>query len=425
MKPRNKFQKQVVEASKKLPKLTDAQIKWGYDNCIEYIGQRTTKGKITCTKCGHSWQGIGYLVDTLADCDCPNCKTELKVETTRKRTFLDYEYLCIITTCEGFQVLRFVYLECNMKVGEKAKHYHSEVVQRWIAPNGKYTTMARLRPMGFYCHAWNWYTDLEIRPDKPLYNITPTKIYPRQKLIPEITRSGFNKEFFDLKPFDLFRFLLSDSRAETLLKANQIRLLRDFSITTKSLAEYWASIKICMRNGYQIGDAGMWVDYIDLLCFFEKDLRNAKYICPVDLKAEHDRYVKKKRDYYEQIRKQENKCKALENEALFREAKAKFFGLAFSDGIINIRVLESVDEIMQEGDAMHHCVFTNNYYTRPDSLILSACIDGKRLETIEVSLSRLEVLQSRGVCNKNTEYHNQILSLVNQNIPLIQKRMSA
>ena len=45
---------------------------------------------------------------------------------------------------------------------------------------------------------------------------------------------------------------------------------------------------------------------------------------------------------------------------------------------------------------MHHCVFTNEYYLKADSLILSATIDGKRIETIEVSLKRMEVVQSRG-----------------------------
>ena len=45
---------------------------------------------------------------------------------------------------------------------------------------------------------------------------------------------------------------------------------------------------------------------------------------------------------------------------------------------------------------MQHCVFTNEYYLKADSLILSATIDGKRIETIEVSLKRMEVVQSRG-----------------------------
>lgn len=72
---------------------------------------------------------------------------------------------------------------------------------------------------------------------------------------------------------------------------------------------------------------------------------------------------------------------------------------------------------------MHHCV--GSYYSKEDSLILSATIDGKRIETIEVSISKLKVIQSRGVCNKNTKYHSQILSLVENNMPLIAGRLAA
>ena len=72
---------------------------------------------------------------------------------------------------------------------------------------------------------------------------------------------------------------------------------------------------------------------------------------------------------------------------------------------------------------MHHCVFSNAYYLKEDSLILSATIEGKRIETIEMSLRTLEVVQSRGVCNKNTEYHEQIVKIVNANRGLISRRM--
>ena len=71
----------------------------------------------------------------------------------------------------------------------------------------------------------------------------------------------------------------------------------------------------------------------------------------------------------------------------------------------------------------HHCVA--GYHSKADSLILSACIDGKRIETIEVSISQLKVIQSRGVCNKNTEHHDRIIQLVEQNISLIENRLAA
>lgn len=137
----------------------------------------------------------------------------------------------------------------------------------------------------------------------------------------------------------------------------------------KNIDNYWQSIKICIRNNYKIKNATLWCDYIDLLRFFGKDLHNSKYVCPDNLKAEHDRYVAKKAKADAQLEIE----KQLAKEDSFRDAKAKFFGLIFSDGLINVRVLESVAEIISEGKAMHHCV--GSYHSKEDSLILSACIE--------------------------------------------------
>ena len=430
MKAKNKFQAQVVEASKTLPKLTNEQIQWGYENGIDHIGRRTDKGVITCTKCGHSWQGAGYLVETLTDCHCPNCKTKLKVETTKKRTFNARYYMTVVTAHAGYQVLRSVMLFCSVKVGETPKYDYSEVMQRWIAPNGKHCTFAKLRQTMGTCYydAWIFDTPLELRHENSnnkfyinVYDkIFTGVVYPRMKLIPELKRTGYKKGLYGQKPLDLFRTLLTDSRAETLMKTGYTKLLkRIMDSGWKNIDKYWQSVRICIRNGYKINDATLWCDYIDNLRFFGKDLYNAKYVCPTDLKAEHDRYMlkKAKADAQAELKKQ------LEKEAEFRAIKAKFFGLIFSDGRISVRVLESVQEIVAEGQAMHHCV--GSYSTKEDSLILSATIDGKRIETIEVSISKLKVIQCRGLCNKNTEHHNQILSLVNNNMPLIEQRLAA
>jgi DNA-directed RNA polymerase subunit RPC12/RpoP len=422
MKPRNKFQARVLEASKELPKISETQVKWAYKNCIPHIARRTKKGIVACLECGHEWEDK----TTKTHCTCPHCNIRLKIEGTKKRVFNDYEYFCIITACKGFQVLRFIYINYYAKVGRKANYFHSEVIQLWIAPSGKHATIAKLRPMSCFVDTWNFSSELELRPNKSFYNAIPTRIYPQQKVIPEIKRSGYSKQIDGLTPFDIFHFLLSENRAETLLKSGQITLFKDFAYnTSKNINNYWTSIKICIRNGYNIEDAQSWYDYIDLLSFFGKDLHNAKYVCPTDLKAQHDRYVQKKRACIEQQRKEKAKRKALEGEALFQELKSKFFGIQFSDGLIQVRVLESVQEIMLEGDAMHHCVFTNDYHLKPDSLILSACINGERVETIEISLPKLQVIQSRGVCNQNTEYHDRIVKLVNKNISLIHKRLAA
>jgi hypothetical protein len=59
-----------------------------------------------------------------------------------------------------------------------------------------------------------------------------------------------------------------------------------------------------MRNGYKVDDASIWRDYLNLLDFFGKDIHSAKYVCPADLKTEHDRYVKKKLEYRERERRE-------------------------------------------------------------------------------------------------------------------------
>ena len=217
--------------------------------------------------------------------------------------------------------------------------------------------------------------------------------------------------------------LLSDSRAETLLKAGQYPMLRYYLYHSFNIGEYWASIKICIRNGYTIEDGSMWRDTIDLLRHFGKDTNSPKYVCPADLKVEHDKLVAKRNLQRKHERTEQQRRKAIEDEKQYLKAKGIFFGLAFTDSLICVKVIESVEEMAEEGRTMHHCV--GGYHKRKDSLILSATIDGKRIETIEVSLKTFEVVQCRGVCNENSEYHDRIIALVNKNANLIRQRMKA
>lgn len=221
--------------------------------------------------------------------------------------------------------------------------------------------------------------------------------------------------------FDTMRYLLAEVRAETLLKTNQIAMLTHFSKSNYyDIDRYWTSVRICIRNGYKIENANMWCDYIALLRHFGKDLHSPKYVCPTDLQAEHDRYVAKRRKEQGHDRAEKRK-QALEDEEEFRALKSAFFGLCFSNGSIQIRMLESSEEVMLEGDALHHCVFANNYHLRENSLLFTARMNSERLETVEFSLSQMQVVQSRGLCNQNTEYHEQIIALVNQNKHLIRE----
>ena len=223
------------------------------------------------------------------------------------------------------------------------------------------------------------------------------------------------------------------------MKSGNIEHLRDFFSKPQALDRCWNSYKIAMRNKYAITDISLWCDLICLLEKLGKDLRNPHFICPPDLKAAHDRYMEKRQVQVE--RERERQRIAWEAERLERERqrleemakkkegyirkKAAFLNLVLTDGLIIIKVLQDIDEFYEEGKAMHHCVYTNAYYNNENSLILSARIDGERIETVEVDLRTLKVVQSRGVCNSNTEYHDRIIKLVEDNAEQIRQRMNA
>lgn len=74
---------------------------------------------------------------------------------------------------------------------------------------------------------------------------------------------------------------------------------------------------------------------------------------------------------------------------------------------------------------MHHCVYECSYFARNDSIVLSARKDGKRLETIEVNLNTFKIVQSRGTCNEDSKYHNQIIHIVEKNMAEIIRRAAS
>ena len=119
MKPKNKFQRNIVET----------------------IGHKSAKKIVTCTKCGHQWKS-----DTKRKHEkCPHCDTRLTIHEGRKRNFKDCGYFTVITACKGYQVVRSVMVKCSLRVGKPAEYEWAEVMQRWIAPNGEHVTFTRLR----------------------------------------------------------------------------------------------------------------------------------------------------------------------------------------------------------------------------------------------------------------------------------------
>lgn len=443
MKPKTAIQNQVVKLSTTLPPITATQKRWAYTNCVEHIAYRTKSGTLTCSDCGHQWKSDnGGLCDTLAGCRCPHCGAELKVNDTRNRTHKETRYFSVITICGGFQVIRVAQIRYISKKGEPMKFYCDEVVQRWISPDGKVTNMALLRACAFhYCDLWALESKMEIRGYNDLYDnvVIWGDVYPRMNILPQIKRNGFKGNFHGISPIRLFKALLSDPRIETLMKAGKIEEMKYFITNPLNADDFWASYLIANRHHYKINNISMWCDYLRMLLNLEQDIRNPKNICPEDFINAHDNATRKieakrRREMTEAERRREAERREREQQTLLREQegeddfkalKSKFFGLVIADNEISVKVLESIEEYYEEGKTQNICVFGAGYYKKADTLILSARIDGQIIETIEVDLRTLKVVQCHGRNNQNTSYHDRIVDLVNSNARLIKERMTA
>ena len=421
MKPRNKFERAILAQSKYLRPITKTQKQWAFRECIDHFAYRLPKGKTTCMDCGHSWQ----MIEPTEHCTCPQCGAGLEVITTRARKLKQRQYFTVLTTSGGYQVLRMYLLITGMEKGYQASSSVMEIGQYWWDERGRQSIVAVQRTMGHYIDSFAYYSPMAIRRDSEVYRfVARYPLCPKVKLSDTLKRNGFEGKCYGIAPTSLISALLTDSRAETLMKAGRTEHLCYLLSRPQKWDSYWPAYKITLRRGYNITEIALWCDYIDMLIRLERDIHNAHYVCPEDLQQAHNEILRKLRARQEREQEEHKRQKAQEDEARFKKLKAPFFGISFTDRTIQIRVLESVQEYIEEGQALHHCVFTNEYHLREKSLILSARIEGKRIETIEVSLETMQVIQCRGLQNKNTEYHERIIELVHQNMKQIQSRVA-
>ncbi len=423
MKPRTKYQKQVVTSNKGLRPIKGAQMQWAFRECLDHYAFQLKHGQTTCMDCGHTW-----TTDEDADkCVCPKCKAKLEVQRTKRQKAMSSTYFSVLTERKGLQLMRAFQMKAYYRKGQKADIYCWEVARYWMNEKGKVEVMARKRTMGIYMDTFCYDSDIELRRDNTTYqHIASFPVCPDMKVIPQIWRNGFDGAFHGIEPLTLFKAMLTDHRIETMMKQCRYGHVRHFIDHPRHLETCWNAYKIANRNHYLITDIGKWADYICMLVEMGKDIRSPHYICPDNLEAEHDRISEKIRAKKEKERTEEEIRKALKNEDKFKEMKSRFFGLMFTDGNIVVRMLESVREHVLEGKAMHHCVGSGtNYSLNPDCIIFSARIAEQRVETVEFSLEQMKVVQCHGLQNKDTEHHADIINLVNSNARLIEQRMVA
>ena len=421
MKPRNKKQQHIVELNGRLRPLTTPQMQWALNSTINHYGYRLKSGMCTCMKCGHEW-----LETRNGMCLCPECGTQIEIKDTKERVIRDKSYFNVITTMEGYQVIRMFLMIVEMRKGMKAKPAYLEIGSYWIDPKGGKTVVAIPRTLGCYVDTFAFSVPLEIRYDGDAYMYVADQwVYPRIKVTDTIKRNGFKGSCHHIHPVTLFQQLLSNPKAETLMKSNDIELLRYLCHNTKEVDKYWNTIKIAKRNGYKVTDAKTWFDYIKMLERMGRDLNSPSLIAPKDLKHAHDEYVEKVNRQRVKEQREANRKKAEADQAEFEKLKGRFIGLTMTDGKIRLHTLDSVAEYYDEGTKQHICVGSSGYYLKPETLVFTATMEGKTIATVEISLKDYSIIQCRAFANQVCEYAEQIADIINANKKMIAERKRA
>ena len=424
MKPRNKKQQHIVELSGRLRPLTTPQMNWALNSTINHYGYRLKNGMCTCMKCGHEW-----FVTHNGMCLCPECGTQIEIKDTKERVIRDKSYFNVITTIEDYQVVRMFLMLVEMRKGMKASPAYLEIGQYFIDPKGNKTVVGLQRTLGYYIDSFAFGSPLEIRNDNDAFNhIANQWVYPRIKVTDTIKRNGFKNSTHHIHPVTLFQELLTNPKAETLMKANDIELLRYLCARPaykSDIDKYWNTIKIAKRNGYEFKDVRMWFDYIKMLERMGKDLNSPSMIAPQDLKTAHDEYVEKVNRQRVKEQKEANRKKAEADQVKFEELKGRYIGLSMTDGTIRLHTLDSVAEYYDEGTKQHICVGSSGYYLKEDTLVFTATMGGRTIATVEISLKDFSIIQCRAFANGVCEYAEQIAGIINANKKIIAERKRA
>lgn len=433
MKPRSKREKMFVEMAGKLPLVNKKRILKGV---FSNDGFYKKKGEVWCHCCGHIEQVSKPELSVSIGCEthtCSACGTILQLHHDRNFSeSSELESRAVLTTFRGFNVLRMFHCHRVNRAGSPTEYSVHEVYQIWIDDQGREVITGCRIVRSFGHEKFDYTSDFSIKHrnesftgdyyysdiyafygnyvDKRYYRVTPT-----------LLRNGFDIRMLDknCEVSTLLRQLLTNPAIEALAKQKQFSLVGFLSY--HAFDEELAHLgKICSRHGYIIENAIMWTDYVQMLEELGLDTHNPHYLCPADLKQAHDWAV-------ERIRKRDE-AMILEDlraeESDYEDSHGRFFGLAFGDGMVEAHVIGSVREMKQEGDTMHHCVYSAGYYKRGNSLILSVRDkENNRLETVEVDLATMSVAQSRGKFNQPTDYHEEIVQLMNDNMDLIKQRM--
>lgn len=430
MKPVTKSQKRVAELIVQLPLISKEVNDYAETNFI--FSAAAYKKTRYCLECGTQWKtDESILTSQIIGLVCPNhdCRSkgaELSLYDHNGDITIEI-YTSVVEHFKEYQLVRLLYTTKKTKKKKAAQFSHKEVAQYWIrTTDGKIEVASRNSSSSYYAdYRWQC-TPIEIRQNNLFKNrygshsyLLPIDYqYPKEKIHPILKRNGYLKNKSKIHPVRIFFGLLNFNFVETIFKSKQYPLFDSFCSNNYSLV-YQNEIMTCIKNNYIVTDPTMWKDTIDLMKYFNKDVKNPKYCCPENLIATHDSLMNKKRKRILEETKQDLKTKMNAAQKEYFKKIFKFRNISFSTENIKIQVLKTVYDFYENGEELRHCLFVQEYHKKKNSLILSAKINDNVIENIEVNLKDFSIEQSRGKFNKPSQYNEEIVECVKNNMHLI------
>lgn len=437
-----KRRREIERLSASLPSMNAEQRKEATQLCgTAWIGAR----KGWCDVCAQEFDSETLWDSRKKTTVCPHCgaRVEMKRSPRKQKNMVRYYYQ-VVTTCEGWQVVRTYFCTRSAKRVERYGTEilaHSdvlftefEVFQRWYKPDTQPMIIGiGLRGMHYYSDQWKWDSPWKIRREQTAYTLWGW-VSKNADILPELKKKGLKKISGGSSPAGQIEKVFNYWQSEVLLKAGAEKLFDRFvGREDYKVRGCWDSIRIVLRHRYhtRVRDWGMWFDLVDLLKKNGKDIRNPHYICPDNLKKAHDEQLAICERNKEKQRRERAKEEArrladkLRNDGKtnveYTERMGAYLGVIIKSKDITLRPLQNIQEFFDEGSELHHCVFTNRYYEHKDCLIIGARVKGRRTETIEVDTKNWKITQCRGRHNQSSKYHNQIVRLMNKNMDKLRR----
>lgn len=468
MKRLSKTQKEIEGLAPSIPALNASQKDWAIRNANYFCIRRQ---HLHCPSCNHMIETADAKTTASKWCKsdttiiCPHCGAKIQLRTPysgrEKQKQHHEDFFQVMTIVGDWQVTRLFYMEryCYVRRPSTPWEFY-EVCQAWNKPSEEKTYFRAMPKKVFANYYFNPYSIHDWKPildedgnyqkDEKgyyLYETFPreleprkaggsnyfdtTMICPKAQILPQYKRMGLDADAFRrLSKYHGAMYIMESLSPknykpmyETLIKAKAWEVFD--KVTTyhrdrDNADVYFSAWKIAKRNGYDYKrNMEEWFDCIDLLRQLRMDYRNPHYVCPQDLHAMHQHILNlanRQRELNE-LKEKEREDREL------RKRVAKYLDMEIRNKHFDIIVLPSVKAFKDEGDHMGHCVYSCSYYTKPNSLILSARDKkGHRVETIEVYLDQLSIHQCYGYGDTHTKWHKEIMDLMNENMWQVKER---